>query len=251
VTRPGWPRIDGLRVLELGTPGDMRRWLNDLVLSGTKKATAGRLADYEAEGEELEQPGSGSSSSTTTCGRSGSSRSTASTSPRSATCPGSSPRRRTRAMRPSRSGGRGIVATGTRRTESMSPTMSPSCWCGCTSFPRRDRTDGSSGGGCRRRAGPRSGAEVELQPPGWKHRNGIAAAARHAAEGSGAQHGDQHVPLGLARRIRFTCPRSSRSLGAVADLAPPEGVRSVEEFTRSPRPQVADAAAVRGLLPLG
>jgi uncharacterized protein YhfF len=57
VTRPGWPRIDGLRVLELGAPGDMRRWLNDLVLSGAKKATAGRLADYEAEGEELEQPG--------------------------------------------------------------------------------------------------------------------------------------------------------------------------------------------------
>jgi uncharacterized protein YhfF len=31
--------------------------LNDLVLSGAKKATAGRIAEYEADGEELEQPG--------------------------------------------------------------------------------------------------------------------------------------------------------------------------------------------------
>ena len=52
-----WPRIDGLRVLELGLPGKQRQWLNDLVLRDEKKATAGRLADYEAEGEELEQVG--------------------------------------------------------------------------------------------------------------------------------------------------------------------------------------------------
>ena len=52
-----WPRIDGLRVLELGLPGTQRQWLNDLVLRDEKKATAGRLADYAAEGEELEQVG--------------------------------------------------------------------------------------------------------------------------------------------------------------------------------------------------
>lgn len=52
-----WPRIDGLRALELGLPGEQRQWLNDLVLRGEKKATAGRLAEYEAEGEELEQVG--------------------------------------------------------------------------------------------------------------------------------------------------------------------------------------------------
>jgi uncharacterized protein (TIGR02246 family) len=57
VTQPVWPRVGGLRVLELGTPGEMRRWLNDLVLSGAKRATAGRLAEYEVEGEALEQPG--------------------------------------------------------------------------------------------------------------------------------------------------------------------------------------------------
>lgn len=53
-----WPRIDGLRVLELGTPGKLRTWLTDLTLSGTKTATAGLLPlDYEAEGEDLEQVG--------------------------------------------------------------------------------------------------------------------------------------------------------------------------------------------------
>lgn len=53
-----WPRIDGLRVLELGTPGRLRTWLTDLTLSGAKTATAGLLPlDYEAEGEELEQVG--------------------------------------------------------------------------------------------------------------------------------------------------------------------------------------------------
>jgi uncharacterized protein YhfF len=52
-----WPRVEGMRTLELGTPGEMRRWLNDLVLTGRKQATAGRLAEYEAEGEQFEQPG--------------------------------------------------------------------------------------------------------------------------------------------------------------------------------------------------
>ncbi|MET8869310.1 ASCH domain-containing protein [Nonomuraea sp. NPDC004580] len=53
-----WPRMDGLRVLELGTPGELRTRLTDLVLSGHKTATAGLLTlDYEAEGEEVEHVG--------------------------------------------------------------------------------------------------------------------------------------------------------------------------------------------------
>ncbi|GAB3819322.1 ASCH domain-containing protein [Micromonospora zhanjiangensis] len=52
-----WPRIDGLRTLALGTPGEQRARLNALVLAGTKTATAGLLSEYAAEGEELEQPG--------------------------------------------------------------------------------------------------------------------------------------------------------------------------------------------------
>ncbi|MFG1702299.1 ASCH domain-containing protein [Nonomuraea sp. M3C6] len=53
-----WPRIDGLRVLELGSPGELRTWLTDLTLSGRKTATAGLLPlDYEAEGEEVEKVG--------------------------------------------------------------------------------------------------------------------------------------------------------------------------------------------------
>ncbi|MBT2234046.1 ASCH domain-containing protein [Nonomuraea sp. NEAU-A123] len=53
-----WGRIDGLRVLELGMPGEQRTWLTDLVLSGAKTATAGLLElDYVAEGEPLEHVG--------------------------------------------------------------------------------------------------------------------------------------------------------------------------------------------------
>jgi uncharacterized protein YhfF len=52
-----WPRLDGLRALELGTPGEMRMRLNDLVLAGFKTATAGTLAEYEREGEALERVG--------------------------------------------------------------------------------------------------------------------------------------------------------------------------------------------------
>lgn len=53
-----WPRVGELRALELGTPGEMRTWLNGLVLSGHKRATAGLYqSDYVDEGEELEQPG--------------------------------------------------------------------------------------------------------------------------------------------------------------------------------------------------
>ena len=51
------PRIDGLRVLELGSPGEMRTRLNALVLAGQKTATAGIFDDYETDGEDLERPG--------------------------------------------------------------------------------------------------------------------------------------------------------------------------------------------------
>ncbi|MGW3854910.1 ASCH domain-containing protein [Micromonospora arida] len=52
-----WPRIGELRALALGTPGDLRSTLNTLVLAGVKTATAGRLAEYAEEGEELEHVG--------------------------------------------------------------------------------------------------------------------------------------------------------------------------------------------------
>ncbi|WP_101788784.1 ASCH domain-containing protein [Nonomuraea indica] len=53
-----WGRMDGLRVLELGTPGEMRRTLTDLTLAGAKRATAGLLElDYHAEDEPLEHVG--------------------------------------------------------------------------------------------------------------------------------------------------------------------------------------------------
>ncbi|MGW5556606.1 ASCH domain-containing protein [Micromonospora sp. NPDC003944] len=52
-----WPRIGELRALALGTPGELRETLNTLVLAGVKTATAGRLAEYAEEGEELEHVG--------------------------------------------------------------------------------------------------------------------------------------------------------------------------------------------------
>ncbi|MBM0276174.1 ASCH domain-containing protein [Micromonospora tarensis] len=52
-----WPRIGELRTLALGTPGELRATLNTLVLAGVKTATAGRLAEYAEEGEELERVG--------------------------------------------------------------------------------------------------------------------------------------------------------------------------------------------------
>ena len=52
-----WPRVGGLRALELGTPGEMRERLNGLVLSGQKRATAGLVTEYEEEGESLEYVG--------------------------------------------------------------------------------------------------------------------------------------------------------------------------------------------------
>jgi uncharacterized protein YhfF len=53
-----WRRVDGLRTLELGTPGRMRQELTALVLAGRKNATAGLYEhDYVAEGEALETVG--------------------------------------------------------------------------------------------------------------------------------------------------------------------------------------------------
>lgn len=52
-----WPRVNGLRALELGTPGELRRWLTGLVLGGEKTATAGLLTEYGDEGEALEHVG--------------------------------------------------------------------------------------------------------------------------------------------------------------------------------------------------
>jgi uncharacterized protein YhfF len=52
-----WPRIDGLRTMELGSPGELRRELNALTRAGTKRATAGLLLEYDQEGEALESVG--------------------------------------------------------------------------------------------------------------------------------------------------------------------------------------------------
>lgn len=52
-----WPRVGGLRALELGIPGRMREDLNRLVESGRKRATAGLLSEYADEVEALEHVG--------------------------------------------------------------------------------------------------------------------------------------------------------------------------------------------------
>lgn len=52
-----FPTIDGVRTLEIGTPGEMRGHLNRLILSGAKRATAGLLVDYVREDEPLEVAG--------------------------------------------------------------------------------------------------------------------------------------------------------------------------------------------------
>ncbi|MFD0229164.1 ASCH domain-containing protein [Streptomyces hirsutus] len=49
-----WPRVGGMRALELGTPGGLRDELNSLVLAGRKTATTGLLAEYVEETEGLE-----------------------------------------------------------------------------------------------------------------------------------------------------------------------------------------------------
>ena len=52
-----FPVVDGMRSAEIGTRGEMRARLNALILAGAKRATAGLLHEYEAEGEPIEQPG--------------------------------------------------------------------------------------------------------------------------------------------------------------------------------------------------
>ena len=52
-----FPRVDGLRSIEFGTPGASRETLVGLVLHGNKRATAGLLKDYEAENEPVEHVG--------------------------------------------------------------------------------------------------------------------------------------------------------------------------------------------------
>jgi uncharacterized protein YhfF len=49
--------VDGHRALEIGTPGSMRSRLNQLILDGHKRATAGLLLDYVREDEEPESEG--------------------------------------------------------------------------------------------------------------------------------------------------------------------------------------------------
>lgn len=53
-----FPKINGLRSIEFGTPGEFRESLNSLVMSGKKRATAGTLEwDYQAENEPIEHVG--------------------------------------------------------------------------------------------------------------------------------------------------------------------------------------------------
>lgn len=52
-----WPRVNGMRTMELGSPGGQRERLTGHVLDGAKVGTAGLLSDYAAEGEELERVG--------------------------------------------------------------------------------------------------------------------------------------------------------------------------------------------------
>jgi uncharacterized protein YhfF len=52
-----FPVVNGLRSIEFGTPGESREKLNNFVLQGNKRATAGLLKDYEEESEPLEHIG--------------------------------------------------------------------------------------------------------------------------------------------------------------------------------------------------
>ncbi|GLZ81548.1 hypothetical protein Afil01_63550 [Actinorhabdospora filicis] len=52
-----WPRVNGMRTMELGMPGEQRTLLNGYALAGEKVATAGLLVEYAEEGEELEHVG--------------------------------------------------------------------------------------------------------------------------------------------------------------------------------------------------
>ena len=52
-----FPTVDGFRTMTLGTPGPLRAQLNDFVLHGSKRATAGLLAEYVEEAEPWESVG--------------------------------------------------------------------------------------------------------------------------------------------------------------------------------------------------
>lgn len=52
-----FPRVDGLRSIEFGTPGSSRQTLEDLVLHGNKRATAGLFSEYQTENEPVEHVG--------------------------------------------------------------------------------------------------------------------------------------------------------------------------------------------------
>jgi uncharacterized protein YhfF len=52
-----FPNVNGLRALELGDPGPSRSFLNDCVLNGKKRATAGLLSEYVEENEPWEHVG--------------------------------------------------------------------------------------------------------------------------------------------------------------------------------------------------
>jgi uncharacterized protein YhfF len=52
-----FPRVDGLRAIEFGTPGQSREKLVHFILHGNKRATAGLADDYAKEGEPIEHVG--------------------------------------------------------------------------------------------------------------------------------------------------------------------------------------------------
>ena len=52
-----FPRVDGLRSIEFGTPGPSREKLVYFILHGNKRATAGLADDYAKEGEPIEHVG--------------------------------------------------------------------------------------------------------------------------------------------------------------------------------------------------
>ncbi len=53
-----FPRVNGLRTIEFGTPGESRNNLIAMILDGNKRATAGTLEwDYLAEDEPIEHVG--------------------------------------------------------------------------------------------------------------------------------------------------------------------------------------------------
>lgn len=52
-----FPVINGLRCMEFGIPGESRSRFIDLVINGSKRATASTMDEYLAEAEPIEQVG--------------------------------------------------------------------------------------------------------------------------------------------------------------------------------------------------